>query len=97
MKVVIKEPGHLPVRKEIENDLKTFQELVGGYIEHVNVAEGVGMLINEEGKLYDLEENFKFRGDSIRGTAVFVGYSGEDFADCPCHESNIRAIMGGQW
>ena len=93
MKVIVKEPHHFPVRKEIENDLRSFQQLVGGQIEHVNVSETIGMLVNEEGKLNGLEKNFKFRGDTIVGTAVFVGYSEDDFTDCPVNEAAIRAII----
>lgn len=93
MKVIIKEPGHMPKSIDINNDLRTLQHLVGGYIEHVRVSKDVGMIINEEGKFNGSEPNFSFENDVIMGTAVFVGYDGEDFADCPESESGIRIIL----
>lgn len=93
LKVIIKKPGHMPQETEIENSLKALQALVDGYIEHVNVNEKIGMIINEEGKLNGMEENFPFRGDTIVGPAVFVGYDGEDFADVPACLADIRAII----
>lgn len=87
MKVVIKRPGQDPERAEIENDLKTLQGIVGGYIEHVSIykqgEEWFGMICNEEGKLWSLEANFKLYTDIIRGAVVFVGHDGEDFGDLP--------------
>lgn len=87
MKVVIKRPGQDPERKEIKNELKVLQEIVGGYIEHVNIyKEGYkwfGMLCNEEGKLMKLEPNFDLYTDVIHGTAIFVGHAEADFTDLP--------------
>ncbi len=87
MKVVVRKPGQNPERKEIENDLKVLQEIVGGLIEHITIyKEGedwFGMLCNEEGKLIGLEPNFKLYTETIVGTVVFVGHDGEDFGDLP--------------
>ena len=93
MKVIIKEPGHMPRQIVIDKSLHTLQELVGGYIEHVGVNEKIGMIINEEGKFNGLEPNFKFREDFIMGNAIFVGYDGEDFADVPASVNDIRIIL----
>lgn len=93
LKVVVKYPGRMPQEIEIENSLRSLQSLVGGYIEHVNVNERIGMIINEEGKLRGMMENFPFRGDTIVGPAVFVGYSGEDFADVPASSADIRILL----
>lgn len=74
IKVVIVEPNK-PARIElIPNALETFQKIVGGYIECVR-EEGFDIIINEEGKLEDLEENFELYGgiDYIAGTAIFSG------------------------
>ena len=35
IRVLVIEPGKNPEEREIDNDLKTMQELVGGYIEPV--------------------------------------------------------------
>lgn len=81
MRVIIKEVGKKPRVKEIENDLTTIQELVGGYIEVVRVTPDILMICNEEGKLQGLPPNFSTGRDVIVGTVVFVSYDGvEDFA-----------------
>lgn len=46
------------IEKEIEDKLETLQEIVGGLIEYVDLSEdGLQMIVNEEGKIYDLEYN----------------------------------------
>ena len=37
--------------------LKLLQHLVGGYIEIVELTHGQSMVVNEEGKLHELEPN----------------------------------------
>jgi Domain of unknown function (DUF3846) len=74
IKVLIVEPNR-PARIEtISNSLQTFQRLVGGYIEHIR-EDGYDIIINEEGKLINLEPNFMIYGgqDFIAGVAIFVG------------------------
>jgi hypothetical protein len=74
IKVIIVEPQK-PARVEmIKNDLETLQTLVGGYIEYIK-EDGFDIIINEEGKLFELEPNFAIYGgqDYIVGTAVFAG------------------------
>ena len=93
MTVIIKEPGHMPREIVIDRSLRTLQQLVGGYIEHVNVNNMIGMIINEEGKFNGSEPNFPFRGDVIMGTAIFVGYDGEDFTDVPATAHEIRTLL----
>jgi hypothetical protein len=71
--VVILEPEK-PARVEtIENTLANLQKIVGGYIECVR-EEGFDIIINEEGKLLQLQPNFLiYGGDYIAGTAIFAG------------------------
>jgi hypothetical protein len=74
IKVVIVEPRK-PARLEvIVNNLTVLQKLVGGYIECIK-QEGYDIIINEEGKLMDLEPNFGLYGgmDFVAGTAIFAG------------------------
>lgn len=81
IKAVVKEVGKSPKVTEIENELKVFQSLVGGYIEVVRVTPEILMICNEEGKLQGLPPNFSTGRDVIVGTAVFVAYDGsEEFA-----------------
>jgi hypothetical protein len=73
IKVIIVEPSKAARVEVIQNDLKTLQSLVSGYIEHIR-EEGFDIIINEEGKLLELEPNFAlFGGDYIAGTAIFAG------------------------
>ena len=55
--VMIKEPGENWERREIDNTLRTFQGLVGGYIETVTVREDLLLIVNEEGVLQQLDPN----------------------------------------
>lgn len=81
MKALIKRPDADPERIEIENNLETLQTLVGGYIEPLTLVDGLVMIVNEEGKLHGLDENFLMQNDMILGPALFVGQDGEEFAD----------------
>lgn len=92
IKVIIKRPdekaGHVT---NISASLKNLQKTVEGNIETVTVVldPKVIMICNEEGKIQNLQRNFKMGGevffDIIRGTVIICGESedGEDFADVP--------------
>lgn len=74
IKVVIAEVGKEARIETIPNTLEELQKHVNGWIECVRVAEGVDIVINEEGLLReDCEANFRIPGNVIMGTAVFVG------------------------
>lgn len=82
MKVIVKEVGKSPKITEIENDLSTLQELVGGYVETINMGRGVCLLCNEEGRREGLPVNFPIGLVNIVGTAVFVAYGKDgEFTD----------------
>lgn len=93
MRIVYKEPGKSPEIREVSNDLSTLQGLVGGLIEHLEVYEGLGMIINEEGKLNGLYPNFysPLYKDVIVGPAVFVGEAEEDFTDIA--EADAKTLL----
>jgi hypothetical protein len=68
---------------DIENKLEVIQDLVGGYIEYVDLSQdGVDMIINEEGKIYNLDYNLQatllfrathlYKDDYICGDVVIV-------------------------
>ena len=58
MRVVIALPGKLAEVAEIENDSKSLQQAVGGYIETLpSWFEDVVLICNEEGKLKRMEPN----------------------------------------
>ena len=58
MKILYKEPGKAPEIREIENDLKPMQELVGGYIETVRLGDDILIVCNEMGKFDCMDPNF---------------------------------------
>lgn len=60
IKVLVLENDELK-EKEIDNDLKSIQNEVGGYIEIPYLSKrladkGINLIINEEGKILDLEK-----------------------------------------
>lgn len=93
--VMIKEPGENWERREIDNNLKTFQGLVGGHISTVHVREDLLLIVNDEAVLMDMEPNLYIGGYWLRGTIVAVGLDGEDFSDCPIeHPWRMRIAVG---
>lgn len=71
IRVLYKLPGRMIRTMLIQNDLKKLQNLVGGYIEAVNIFKDVVMIVNEEGKLNNMEPNFLYGFDLIVGPAIF--------------------------
>ena len=57
IKVFVKLPGGVPVLQEIDNTLERLQEIVGGYIEAVTLAEDFVIVCHEEGRLRGLAPN----------------------------------------
>ena len=83
----VKEPGKAPEKREVSDDLKTLQSIVGGYVETVTFGDVV-VLCDEEGKLKGKPKNCIVVTASrlpvaFVGTIALVGHDGEDFADCP--------------
>ena len=78
MKAIRKRPGEAPEIIEVENTLKALQAEVGGYIETIPL-DGMAFIVNEEGKLRGLPENFRFGNDVLVGTVLLVGTDGEEF------------------
>ena len=71
MRVVIAMPGKLAEVAEIENDLKSLQQVVGGHFETLPLwFEDVVLICNEEGKLKRMEPNRAIGGDIIVGPIV---------------------------
>lgn len=78
IKVVIVEAGKLPATQYIGNDLKSMQEVVGGYIEEVMLDDGTVLICNEEGKLRGLKPNRRVGNDIIAGTFFIAGDDGSE-------------------
>lgn len=84
MRIIYKEPGKEAEIRNIDTTLKALQDLVHGYIEHLELAPGrLGLIVNEEGKLNDMKKNFFLlsHNDMIFGPAIFLGEAGEEFTD----------------
>ena len=79
MKIVVKKVGQKPEVKEINGELHEMQEIVGGYIECINIVDNILCVCNEEGKLMGLPQNFAFNGDIIVGDVFFCVGGEEDF------------------
>jgi len=79
MIVLMIHPGLEPYPALIQNDLRSLQGVVGGYIETVTLSDTAVLVCNEEGKLNRLKSNRKFGDDMLVGTFFIVGYKGEEF------------------
>ncbi|GAA0092953.1 hypothetical protein UT300009_29830 [Paraclostridium bifermentans] len=85
MRLVEKKVGELGVVRDLPNTLDTFQEIVGGYIEVFSLTDEIMIVLNEEGKVRELEPNIEIPYRSgytevIVGNIAFVSSDGEDFA-----------------
>lgn len=78
---IVKEPGWAPEIVEIPDEVENYQRIVDGYIECVRWDDEHVLIVNEEGKLRGLDKNFRYGGDIIVGTAIWIGVDGEDFTD----------------
>lgn len=78
IKILVKEPNKAPYVKEIEHKLENLQEIVGGFIECVEMpgAKNIDIYVNEEGKNMHLPGNMWIAGtgDCIVGTCYMVGF-----------------------
>ena len=98
IKAIIKRPdeefGHIA---NISCTLENLQKIVGGYIETLYLGHGLILIVNEEGKLMNLEPNFRtargFFADTIVGTAIVVGANGEDFGNVPITFQTWKSLL----
>ena len=80
IKVLYKKPYEQPKVVEIEDTYESIRDLIGGYIEFIDIpeVEGVEVILDEEGKLKGLDPNFDIPEyfDTIVGPALIVGSDG---------------------
>lgn len=68
MNIVVKQPEHYPITVNVDNcSLEVLQELVGGYVEQVNLGGDVVVLCNEDGLAEGLKDNC-----GLLGTVIFL-------------------------
>lgn len=68
--VIIKRAGKAPEVAEIENNLRAFQTIVGGYVEAVQKADGSVIWCNDEGLIANLPPNVMVDGHGFYGDLV---------------------------
>ena len=82
---------------EYENDYKYLQKVVGGLIEFVEIAEGIDMVINDEGKILNMDLNplgtILYGHDAIVGNAIIVGVDYSTGETISLTEENINRIV----
>ena len=84
MRILIKRTYDTGFREiSVKNELKEFQDLVGGPIEAVTIATDAVVICNEEGRLQGLEPNCNYMGIDFVGPILIVGVDGEEFTDSP--------------
>lgn len=79
--------------KEIDGELRTFQSLVGGYIQTATrLANGDVLLVDEEGLLKMKLHGFMIAGypGHLIGNGVIVGSRGADFKDAKSDLERVR-------
>lgn len=91
MRIVVKQPDRMPEVREVENELHVFQDIVGGYIQCVNVVDNIICVCNEEGKLIGLNPNFIFNNDMIVGSVFFCAVKDDDFDSLT--DEQVKIIM----
>ena len=93
IKIGVKPVGK-PVHVEwVTDDLKSFQNIVGGNIESYTVSEDLAILCDEEGKIKDKPYNCTMCGQDFHGDICFVGIDGENFTDC-AHINLLKILLG---
>ncbi len=97
IKVLVRRVGQEPTVEVIENDLRSKQKLVGGYIEmpyNPDFSEGLQIVCNEEGKFAEEPKPNVYWGDYdvIFGDIFFVGIGdeGEDISLTPDQISEAK-------
>jgi hypothetical protein len=102
--VVIKADGTLERLdlSESEQELKSLQNAVGGYVQVIELEDDFTMWVNEEGKLLNLPVNeiatviwevrFGLDTDIICGDVVFTGGMDEDGETLTISEANLQRL-----
>lgn len=97
MKVVYKEPGKPAEVRNVRNELGDLQELVGGYIETVLVADHIAV-VNEEGLLNNLAYNFRTKeGHYLFGPVVFLEAEEDEFRGLRDYEAQMILAKLQDW
>lgn len=96
IRVIVKPVGLKAHVEYVENELRAFQKLVGGYIEAVPIAEDEIILCNEEGRLMGLPFNCEVAGINFVGDIALVGVNGEEFCGTSVHLNEANEFIFGR-
>ena len=99
MQIVIKKVEEVGEIIEVENTLNVFQKIVNGYIEIFRLTDEIAIVLNEEGKLFELDVNFGIPCDDgsievIVGDVAFVRINNEDFSDLLDEDIDFLRLIG---
>ena len=97
--VIIKKPGQPPMVEPLfPNELKAFQEAVGGYIEALVLSDDLLLMVNKDCLLLKLPYNVTVWGAPLVGTVLAVGTDGQEFASIKSHlvPTVLRLLGGGE-
>ena len=79
--IMVMKPGEDPEVKEVADCLKSYREIVRGYIQIVYLTDDIALVCNEEGKLHGLTPNrcfdLPFFTDIVVGNIIFVKVDNE--------------------
>lgn len=89
IKCLLVNPYQLPKEIEINNDLETLQQYVGGYIETIQYNDVI-IICNDEGKLNYMQPNRAIGSDIIFGPFLVVG---DDFENADFKSLTERQIL----
>lgn len=93
MNVLVVEPGYLPYEKEVSNDLKDLQTIVGGGIEAIYPFDDyVAVVINAERENYraGFNRTITERGyGAVFGTFFICSIEGEHFASLTSQQMEV--------
>ena len=89
IKCLLVNPYQLPKEIEMNNDLETLQQYVGGYIETIQYNDVI-IICNDEGKLNYMQPNRAIGSDIIFGPFLVVG---DDFENADFKSLTERQIL----
>lgn len=89
IKCLLVNPYQLPKEIEINNDLETLQQYVGGYIETIQYNDVI-IICNDEGKLNYMQPNRAIGSDIIFGPFLVVG---DDFENADFKSLTERQML----
>lgn len=100
--VIVLEPGKSPRCDRVPTAIEDVQELVGGYVQMVQLATDFAVLCNENGKLEDMPFCCEICGHAFVGTILLCGLSptkdgGHEIVGLPLPVKNIKNIIPQLW